>query len=87
MAKVIKCDRCGSYYDNNTTPTRKNVNNGRVKGVDIMSTANYTDEVFDLCDECLKKFYEWMENKEDSKETNLEFKYHPGGKTPGMCGD
>lgn len=46
MAIVHKCDRCGRYYDgfNNT----------------VESSSYDSDDSYDLCDECIVDFYEFI---------------------------
>ena len=66
--KVYKCDRCGNFYDNNTEiKTKGAVHGGYVQGI---ATFNRTiiDEYFDLCDDCMKEFFNFMERKQTPKE-------------------
>lgn len=67
MANAKKCDRCGNYYDENKTKPRELTGGyvmAKLKTLTHASATSYTDEVFDLCDECLGKFYSFMDGRE-----------------------
>lgn len=61
MTHVIKCDRCGAIYEKNekymvTVPGRKIP----VTQVCTGKSDDNIDEFFDLCDDCLTKFYNFI---------------------------
>lgn len=62
MALAKKCDRCGTYYDDNT---KCEINNRKVIGIKTLhvSEANggiFTSDAIDLCDDCRRSFYNWL---------------------------
>lgn len=67
MADAKKCDRCGNYYDENKIKPRDLDNRSvmaRLKTFAHTPNMSYTDEIFDLCDECWEKFYSFMDGCE-----------------------
>ena len=62
MAAARKCDRCGKFY----TPEDKkfDVNGHIVTQIRTITASGYDMDYFDLCDECVKAYYRFM-NKED----------------------
>lgn len=62
--KVRKCDRCGKYFDN--IPFYKK-DGARIMKVEVRYLPSYSEVMechdIDLCEDCLKKFIEFMENK------------------------
>ena len=62
MAVARKCDRCGKFY---TAEDKKFEVNGRiVDRVRTLTTSGYDASIFDLCDECMKDLYSFL-NKKD----------------------
>ena len=67
MASAKKCDRCGNYYDENTKYFVEEVGICKIhisgistlQSLGIMHPMN-TDTKYDLCDECLESFYNWL---------------------------
>lgn len=67
MAKAVKCDRCGrffEYYDVKT-PTSELTN---ALGFHTLSQGSYTDhdgyyykKTYELCTDCCREFNEWLE--------------------------
>lgn len=69
MANARKCDRCGCYYDENT---KHKVNASGQKTV-ISEVCTYTIcetayRLYDLCDNCIDDFFEFMCNRQLEKE-------------------
>ena len=63
MANAKRCDRCGNYYDKNIcVPTKGAIHGGILTGVKTAADDCYIDEHFDLCDDCLQKFVDFMES-------------------------
>lgn len=64
--KVYKCDRCGKTYDKKPYYYDKS-NNTCIVGIGIKTAENRFEEFqsIDLCEDCLKKFIEFMENKNE----------------------
>lgn len=61
MANAKQCDRCGKFYKNNTILHDKGSFITRI----ITADDNDILEKHDLCDECIRKFQDFMkgENK------------------------
>ena len=51
MAEAFKCDRCGRYY---VSESRK------IKEVTYESWSGSTYKNYDLCEECMADFYEFI---------------------------
>lgn len=60
MSDARKCDRCGQYYDSDTT-RNISVDNVQVEGVDIGIVRNYHHTFrCDLCEDCAEKLLKFM---------------------------
>lgn len=55
-----KCDRCGRYYDKNTEYFVGRMPIRCAAGVRIYDTCGYNWIVWDLCDDCLTEFFNWV---------------------------
>ena len=67
MASAKKCDRCGNYYDANTKYPR---NSRYICGLSTLISHGFGYEVkqgaeYDLCDECLESFYNWLKGENE----------------------
>ena len=65
MATARKCDRCGNYYDKNTKYNSASPYTGYVCGLFTLKSRGFDCEKetylqYDLCDECLESFYNWL---------------------------
>lgn len=60
MAKVKKCDRCGKYYDSNTSV---------VNGVALSTISGRFVEFKDLCDSCISEFKIFMKGTDTKPKT------------------
>lgn len=61
MANVKKCDRCGKVYDRNRRHVQRRADKDRIyTGVSLIYLEDATDDIFDLCDECLDAFGDFM---------------------------
>ena len=57
MSKVIKCDRCGKYFDKFTS--KRYIGGLCVRGFRIITSAgNY--KPYDLCENCVEDLYTFM---------------------------
>lgn len=68
MAEAYKCDRCGEFYDKN----KKVKSKGRVPGENvtgIVTTRGVKNKRFDLCDDCITAFKDFMKGR---KVDNIE---------------
>ena len=63
--KVKKCDRCGAIYEKNEKCKTKATGNGIVSTIATISERGIPDEEYDLCDECIEKLYDWLEDNEE----------------------
>ncbi len=64
MAEAYKCDRCGKFYDKNKKVTTKGrISGGIITGI-VTTSKGDKDEWFDLCDDCIIAFKEFMNGKE-----------------------
>ena len=62
--KVYICDRCGEVYtDNKKFKTRGRINGSIISGVYLKSKYEEIDAAVDLCDECIKDFFDFSCNK------------------------
>lgn len=60
---VRKCDRCGKVFDDKNRPFTFDIG----KSVFRICTVNRyskTLDAFDLCDDCMENFNEWMKGEE-----------------------
>lgn len=65
MAAAKKCDRCGNYYEENKNQLGKRYgDNDRktLRRLEVIVSCGHEEKSIDLCDECWKKFYKWMED-------------------------
>ena len=66
MADAKKCDRCGKYYDDESSKDR----NFRVNGIPIhqMALIDACDHhicEYDLCNECARDLFHWLCNEKE----------------------
>lgn len=67
--KAMKCDRCSNYYIENKKYLGRNKKEKEpLEGVTLWGRYN-VDESFDLCDDCINEFLEFMKI---NRETNLD---------------
>ena len=65
MSRVIKCDRCGKYFDKYTS--KKYIGGLCVIGF-RMITCGTNYEPYDLCENCVEDLYAFMNlNKKEEK--------------------
>ena len=60
MANVKKCDRCDRYYDTNTKYIGGALSLSRISAIKLFTTTDECHRHFDLCDDCLTEFYEFI---------------------------
>lgn len=69
MSSASKCDRCGKFYEKNQNhKSNGRVMGGTITGVATVSGKSDKDEWFDLCDDCISDFMEFMNGKELANE-------------------
>ena len=65
---AYKCDKCGKYYEGNK---KFSVNGDYIVGISTISRCRRgACENFDLCDDCLKAFYDFMDVKNKKANEN-----------------
>lgn len=57
------CDRCKTAYTKNLTPTFGKITEGHLTGFCFMTSGGLPDNLVDLCDDCLEKLFDFMNNK------------------------
>ena len=65
---AYKCDRCGKFYCKNTEVKTKCAVHGEYVQMVATISGGMHDEYFDLCDDCVKEFFDFMECKQALKE-------------------
>lgn len=60
MAKALKCDRCGQFYDLLTEPR-----NYRIR--DFSELYKY-EKYVDICPDCYETFVKWLTGKREQEE-------------------
>ena len=61
-----KCDRCGRYYDKNTEHLiGGNIPIRYAAGVQIYDNSEADRKAWDLCDDCLMEFFNWVNMKKE----------------------
>ena len=60
MANAKKCDRCGRFYVFNTEFPADQHGDCYIGGIMTMTTGGYHFRNYDLCDDCLKDFNEFI---------------------------
>ena len=61
MSKALKCDRCGKYYEKNVLVKSVGaVHGGIINGIITSTAEGKEDKHYDLCDDCIKKLFDWM---------------------------
>lgn len=60
MAKALKCDRCGKYYDRNHKVVETKGKKIPVSGMAFVNGGTYYTMHNDLCDECLGQLAEFL---------------------------
>lgn len=64
MANAMRCDRCGKFYIENTRVKGRRYEKGEVIGGVKICAFNWdVDDMLDLCDDCVEKLYEFLDNK------------------------
>lgn len=64
MSKVIKCDRCGAVFsDRNHARTMPSGTKYIAGQLSIRNRNGFTVELFDLCDDCFAKLFEFIEGE------------------------
>lgn len=83
MSDAKKCDRCGRFYEQNSTPFDKygdtsNISGEKIiaTGITLCSTHMGQCKYFDLCDECLESFDRWMRclEKDGAKKSTIDIR-------------
>ena len=57
MAKALKCDRCGNFYD-----LLKRLRNYQIRNM------NGTNDPVDLCPDCYEIFVKWLDGEKVQEE-------------------
>lgn len=61
MAEAKKCDRCGRFYETNSShETVGRIYNGIIGGIATASRGGSADKWFDLCDDCILDLLKFM---------------------------
>lgn len=69
MACVMKCDRCNRYYDiNKRFATANGTGRHTIGGIATQNEQGDEDISYDLCDDCVGAFLEWMGQRRLSKD-------------------
>lgn len=68
MSKAIKCDRCGSFYEENEKLTVNNEGRTTLSGITTVTANNRCYKYYDLCDECLDDLIEFLCNRQLAEE-------------------
>lgn len=74
MADAKKCDRCGKYYDDESSKDKHfKVNDETVYQVALINASDHHICEYDLCDECCMDMFWWCneEEVEHEEEDNL----------------
>lgn len=61
MAKALKCDRCGKYYDKNRTCIEYKGKKIHLEGMAFANGGGYYTMHKDLCDECIDQLVEFFD--------------------------
>lgn len=69
MADAKKCDRCGNYYDENAKH-KVTINSCKtvISEVCTYTRSGHAYKPYDLCDNCIDDFFEFMCNRQLEKE-------------------
>ena len=59
MAKAMKCDRCGKYYENNIIGTPL------VIGLRLINKGDVWGKSYDLCPNCSKELSAFLKGEEE----------------------
>lgn len=63
---VKKCDRCGEIFNRSVQPRVFNfTKNQNVNQIYTLNEYGERLDTFDLCNECIKDFNEWMKGEEN----------------------
>lgn len=60
MANAKKCDRCGKFYLFNKEFLVDHHGDCYIGGITTMTTGGFHHQNYDLCDDCLKDFNEFI---------------------------
>lgn len=61
MSEAKKCDRCGKFYEENELMESKcSVLGSTIGGINTATKDGRKDEHFDLCDDCIKSLFAWL---------------------------
>lgn len=64
MAKAKKCDRCGTYFDDNKEyPASGNGYRSVLDGAAFTMKNGGLSTCYDLCDDCITKLKEWLKGE------------------------
>ena len=63
MANAKKCDRCGKFYVENASFPVDQHGDHYIGGVMTMTTSGFHHKNYDLCDDCLKDFNEFIRER------------------------
>lgn len=68
MAYAKKCDRCGKYYDDESSKDKNfKVNGITVHKMALIDACDHPIHNYDLCDQCARDLFHWLcEPSEDS---------------------
>ena len=67
MAEAIKCDRCGKFYTSDEKIFKIPSNTvgkfpGNIGYIQLFTTYDNILQTYDLCDECAKDLWSWLNN-------------------------
>ena len=60
MAKALRCDRCGKFYDRNHKVVENEGKKIHLQGIAFVNGGGYYTMHRDLCDECLDQLVEFF---------------------------
>lgn len=72
MAKALRCDRCGKYYDQNHKIVEFEGRKVHFQGMAFINGSGYYTMHKDLCDECLDQLVEFFNTVGIEPATNEE---------------
>lgn len=76
MADAKKCDRCGKYYDDESSKDKNfKVNGITVHKMALIDACDYPIHNYDLCDQCARDLFHWLCNEEKVEHEEEEDDY------------
>ena len=73
MADAKKCDRCGRYYDDESSKDKNfKVNGETVYQIALINASDGRICEYDLCDQCARDLFHWLCNEEETDVLELE---------------